>query len=365
MNVPIVDLASLHEPIRRELDAAISRVVDSSYFVLGREVEAFETEFAAYCGAGECVGVGNGTDALQLSLLGLGIGPGDEVIIPAHTFGAAAFATSSIGAIPVFVDVDDSTYTLDPERLPEAITPRTRAIVPVHLYGQCAPMDAIVEVAREREIAVVEDAAQAHGASFQGRKAGSLGDLACFSFYPTKNLGSLGDGGAVTTSDPALADRLRSLRDYGRVDRYSHGELALNSRLDELQAAVLRVKLPHLDGWNEARQRAATRYASLLEDAVVLPTVAADRTHVYHLFVIRSARRDALAAALGSAGIGTEIHYPVPLHRQPLYATLPHRSVDPKTSERVAAECLSLPLYPGITEGQMDAVSTAVSAFSS
>jgi len=363
VSIPILDLAALHESIRPELDEAISRVIASSSFVLGPEVEAFEAEFAAYCEARDCVGVANGTDALQLALLALDVGPGDEVVMPAHTFGAAAFVTSSLRATPVFVDIDASTYTLDAERLHEAITPRTRAIVPVHLYGQCADMDAILEIAHSREIPVIEDAAQAHGATFRGRKAGCLGDLACFSFYPTKNLGCLGDGGAVTTSDKSLADRLRSLRDYGRVDRYRHAELGVNSRLDEVQAAVLRTKLPYLDEWNAARQRAARMYDQLLGRVVGTPTVGADRTHVYHLYVVRSPDRDRLKQHLAAAQIQTEAHYPVPLHAQPLYEHLPFRAHSQEDAEKAADEVLSLPLFPTITEAQIGRVAENILDF--
>lgn len=365
MKVPLVDLGSQHALISTELEAAISRVLASSSFVLGSEVAAFEREFAAYCGTDYCIGVGNGTDALHIALLACNVGPGDEVVVPSHTFGAAAFAASQIGAVPVFVDVDPVSYALDPTRVAEALTENTRAIVPVHLYGQCADVEALLDLARGRGIAVIEDAAQAHGALLDGRRAGSLGHIACFSFYPTKNLGCLGDGGAVTTSDPDLAERVRRLRDYGRIDRYRHAALGLNSRLDELQAAILRVKLGHLDAANDARRAAADRYEESLSTLVATPQTLPGREHVFHLYVVRSPARDALAAALRRQEIGTEVHYPVPLHRQPLYEHLPCRTCDPVVADAVAAEVLSLPMFPTIAEEQLHRVAAVVREFAS
>jgi len=363
VNVPLVDLAAQHAAIAGEIDAAIARVVDSSSFILGREVAAFESEFAAYCGTDHCIGVGSGTDALQIALLACGVASGDEVVVPAHTFGAAAFAASLIGAVPVFVDIESTTYTLDATRVEEALTERTRAIIPVHLYGQCADTESLLDLARDRGIVVIEDAAQAHGAELSGRRAGSLGDIACFSFYPTKNLGCLGDGGAVTTNDANLAERVRRLRDYGRIDRYRHTTLGLNSRLDELQAAVLRVKLPYLDTWNDARRRTGRRYNELLSGAVVTPATGDRRTHVYHLYVVRSPFRDRLAETLCEHGVGTEVHYPVPLHRQPLYERLPSRSHNLDVSDAVASEVLSLPMFPTIADAQLTYVAAIIRSF--
>jgi dTDP-4-amino-4,6-dideoxygalactose transaminase len=362
MAVPFVDLASQHASISLEIDAAIARVMESSRFVLAAEVEAFEAEFAAFCGVEHCVGVASGSDALHLALLACGVGKGDEVIVPAHTFAATAFAVSWIGATPVFVDVDPATYTLDPERVAKALTRRTRAIVPVHLYGLCADMNALREVAQPRGISVIEDAAQAHGAELDHRRAGSLGHAGCFSFYPTKNLGCLGDGGAVTTNDAELAERIRQLRDYGRVDRYRHASLGFNSRLDELQAAVLRAKLIHLAEWNAARVAAARFYDNALPETVETPYVPPGRSHAFHLYVVRSDERDALAGRLRAGGVTTHVHYPMPLHRQPIYRERRFRRHELEVTERLANQVLSLPLFPTITEAQLERVAEVVGA---
>lgn len=360
--VPFVDLRGQHAAMEGQLRDAIERVIGSSQFVLGPEGEAFETEFAAYCGARHCVGVGSGSDALRLALLACGVGESDEVIVPAHTFVSTALAVSWVGATPVFVDVEPTTYTLDPARVEAALTPRTRAIVPVHLYGQCADMTPLAALAQDRGIRLIEDAAQAHGAEYRDARAGTLGDAACFSFYPTKNLGALGDGGAVVTNDDEIAELIHGLRDYGRVEKYRHTTLGYNSRLDEVQAAVLREKLTYLDTWNEARERAAAFYDEALAGSVATPTVGADRRHVYHLYVVRSPARDLLAARLTEGGVATQIHYPVPAHRQPVYRSLPHRALGLARTETLARELLSLPLFVGISASQLERVAELVRA---
>lgn len=359
--VPFVDLAGQHADVAEALTAAFERVLKRSRFVLGEEVEAFENEFAAFCGAAQCVAVRSGSEALHLTLRALGVGPGDEVIVPSHTFVATALAVSWAGALPVFVDIDD-TYTIHPAAVAEAITERTRAIIPVHLYGQCADTDPICELAERRGLTIVEDAAQAHGATYRGRQAGSLGHAACFSFYPSKNLGGLGDGGAVVTGDDALAKRLRGLRDYGRTDKYRHEALGWNGRLDELQAAFLRVKLPHLERWNAARRSVAERYSRELQDVVATPKTAVGRSHVFHLFVVRAERRRQLQEFLTANAVATQVHYPIPAHRQPVYRTLPHRSLELRATEAAAAQVLSLPLFPAMTTEQVDRVIALVRA---
>lgn len=361
MGVPLVDLAAIHAELRPAMDAASRRVIESGSLILGPEVEQFEAEFAAYCGALHCVGVGNGLDALALILRAMDIGPGHEVIVPANTFIATWLAVSRVGATPVPVDPDAQTCNLDPARIEEAVTPRTRAIMPVHLYGQTADMDSITELAARRGLKVIEDAAQAHGARYKGRRAGSLGDAAGFSFYPTKNLGALGDGGAVVTSDREVAERVRCLRNYGAREKYRHEALGVNSRLDELQAAFLRAKLRVLDDWNDRRRRAAARYAERLADAgVVLPAVPAWAEPVWHLFVIRIADRDRVRAALEAEGIDTGIHYPVPPHLQEAYQGLRHRAGSFPRAEALGREVLSLPLWPQITPVQQATVTTAL-----
>jgi dTDP-4-amino-4,6-dideoxygalactose transaminase len=361
--VPFVDLAAQNAVIEQDLAQAFRRVFESSQFVLGAEVRAFETEFATYCGVSHCVGVGSGSDALMLALLASDIGKGDEVILPSHTFVSTALAVSWVGATPVFVDIDENTYTLDPELVKGAVTPRTRAIIPVDLYGQCADMDSLAELARTHGIRLIEDAAQAHGAEYRGKRAGSLGDIGCFSFYPTKNLGAFGDGGAVVTDDDSIAERVRRLRDYGRADTYRFVETGHNSRLDELQAAALRVKLAHLDAWNDDRRRAAMLYDETLAPHVATPATGAGRTHVYHLYVVRNKRRDGLAAYLRDNGVATQVHYPTPTHLQPLYRRLPHRSQELARTEQVATEVLSLPMFVGITNAQLWRVIELVLAF--
>lgn len=361
--IPFLDLKAPHSELREELDEAWRRVTESGWYVLGREVEAFEEEFAAYCGTRHCIGVGNGLDALHLILRAMEIGPGDEVIVPSNTFIATWLAVSLAGATPVPVEPDERTCNIDPLRVEEAITPRTRAILPVHLYGQPADMDPINAAAGRRGIRVVEDAAQAHGASYRGRKAGSLGHAAGFSFYPGKNLGALGDGGAVTTDDDRLAERIRLLRNYGSKVKYRHEAPGVNSRLDELQAALLRVKLARLDEWNDRRRGIARRYlAGLCGTGIRLPEWPDRCEPAWHLFVVRSARRDALQRSLGEAGIGTLIHYPVPPHLQPPYRELGLRAGSLPICERMAGEALSLPMGPHLSGSDADYVVAKISA---
>lgn len=357
------DLRPQHRDLREEINAAVGGVLDDGWFVLGKQGEAFEREFADYCGAAHCVGVGSGTEAIHLALLACGVNPGDEVITASLTAVPTCSAITFAGATPVFVDVDPSTFTLDPAKLEAAITPRTRAIMPVHLYGHVADMDPINEVARARRIPVVEDACQAHGAEYKGRRAGALATLAAFSFYPTKNLGACGDGGAVTTDNPELVDRLRLLRNYGQRRRYYHESKGFNSRLDEMQAAILRVKLRYLDSWNAARRAKARLYHSLLR-GVVTPAEAQYARHVYHLYVIRSQQRDDLQRILAERGIGTLIHYPVPVHLQEAYRDLGVGPGSLPATEQCAREILSLPLYPELPDEQVAAVASAVNEFS-
>ena len=347
---------------KAEIDAAMQAVLDGGRYVLGPETAAFEKEFAAWVGVAHAVGVANGTDALHLALRALGVGHGDEVITVSHTAVATAAAVTLAGAVPVLCDIEADTFTLDPALIERLITPRTRAIIAVHLYGQAADMDAILEIAKRRGLPVIEDCAQAHGARYQGRRVGTMGALACFSFYPTKNLGAIGDGGAVVTGDDALGAKLRLLREYGWAERYvSHSE-GWNSRLDELQAAILRVKLRYLDADNASRRRIAARYgAELADTGLVLPVTREGSEHVYHLYVVRSDRRDALNAHLQARGIAAGIHYPVPIHLQPAYRSTPPVSLP--VTERAAREVLSLPIYPELSDTEVSTVVSAVRDF--
>lgn len=358
--IPVVDLRAEYTAVKAEIDAAVQRVLESGWYILGKEVAAFEEEFAAWCGVSGAVGVGNGTDALHIALRACGVGPGDEVITVAHTAVATAAAIALTGATPVFVDIDPATYTLDPARLAAAITPRTKAVIPVHLYGHPADLDGILPIAKDAGLRVIEDCAQAHGAAWQGQKVGSFGDLACFSFYPTKNLGALGDGGAIAGNDPALLARVRLLREYGwkPENRYISEIEGMNSRLDEMQAAILRVKLAHLDGWNDHRRRLAEIYAAHLPPSLVQPVERPGCRHVYHLYVVRSAQRNALREKLRAAGVGTGIHYPVPIHQQAAYAHLSPVSLP--ATEQAAAEILSLPMHSTLTAEQIEQVCAAV-----
>ena len=360
-SIPLVDLGAQYAQIRGDVLSAISDALDSMRLTLGPNVAAFETEFANYCGAGACVGVGSGTEALLLALRAAEIGPGDEVIVPAHTFIATAEAVSLAGARPVIVDVEPLSRCMDPELIELAISPRTRAIIPVHMHGQMADLDAIVPLARRHGLTVIEDAAQAHGAELCGRRAGSIGDLGCFSFYCSKNLGAYGEAGAVVTSDERLAARLRLLRNHGDAGRYQHVCLGMNSRLDELQAAILRVKLRHLDEWNDARRAHAARLTALLANAPFeLPREAEGRRHVYHHFAILADERDELREILDRAGIGTGIHYPLPVHLQPPYLELGYRAGDCPVAEQITARILSLPMYAELSEAQLERIAAVL-----
>ena len=361
MNVPFLDLKAAYEELRSDFDSAHRRVMDSGWYLLGREIEAFEAEFAAYCGAKHAVGVANGLDALHLILRAYGIGPGDEVIVPANTYIATWLAVSHAGAVPVPVEPDPQTCNLDPVRIEAALTPRTRAIMPVHLYGRPADMDPILDIARRRGLKVVEDNAQAHGARYNGRRTGGLGDAAGTSFYPGKNLGAFGDGGAVTTNDPELAARVRLLRNYGSKVKYEHEIQGFNSRLDELQAAFLRVKLGVLDEWNRRRAAVAERYrAAFADTGLRLPAPSPAGGHVWHLYTVRHAGRDRLRDFLEQAGVGTGIHYPIPPHLQPAYASLGLREGAFPVSEKIHREILSLPMGPHLSEDLQDQVIRAV-----
>jgi len=360
-NIPFGDLKRQYESIKAELDEAAARVLASGWYILGPEVRAFEAEFAAYCGVGHAIGVGNGTEALYLALAALGVGAGDQVISVANAADYEPLTILQAGARPVFVDVDERTFTIEPELLEAAITPRTKAIMPVHLYGRMADMSAIMAVAARHGLPVIEDCAQAHGAQLGNQIAGSIGVCGCFSFYPSKNLGALGDGGMITTNDAELAAKLRRLRMYGWEKRYHTVDSGgINSRLDELQAAFLRVKLRHLDDWNAARRRIAQRYNELLADTgLLLPELSADSSHVFHLYVIQTPQRDRLQAALQQRGVETAIHYPLPAHLQPVYRGLAELGSLPVT-ERHADTVLSLPIYPELTDDEVDAVAAAV-----
>lgn len=363
MTIPFVDLRASYLELQDELDAAALEVLRSGWYVLGPQVRAFEEEFAAWLGLPDAAGVASGTDALLLALLACGIGPGDQVITPSHTAVATVAAVELAGARPVFADIRPDTFTLDPDAVAAAITPATRAIVVVHLYGQTADLDALAALAARRGLILIEDCAQAHGATHRGRLAGTVGDIACFSFYPTKNLGAAGDGGLVASTRPALIERVRSLRQYGWRERYISAESGLNSRLDELQAALLRVKLRRLDAWNQRRQALAGRYDDLLAGSgVATPAVAPGNRHVYHLYVVRSPQRDALHRRLAGGGIAAAIHYPVPVHLQPAYRHLAPAGSLPVT-ERAAAEVLSLPLYPQMPEDHADQVAQSIRGF--
>ncbi|MBI5624291.1 MAG: DegT/DnrJ/EryC1/StrS family aminotransferase [Elusimicrobia bacterium] len=362
--VPFVDLGLKHRELGHYLVAAIGTVLNKGDFVLGSDVEKFEAEFASYLGVKHCVGVATGSDALHLSLRALGVGEGHEVIVPAMTFAASAFGVCYAGAKPVFVDVSERNCGLDPVRIEAAITPRTRAILPVHLYGFPAAMDEILEIAARRNLFVVEDACQAHGALYKGRRAGSSGDAAAFSFFPSKNLGAMGDGGMVATSSDEVAARLRLLRNYGQPAKYVHESVGYNSRLDTLQAAVLGVKLAKLDAWNAQRREAAALYRALLASVPVgLHSPLEGTEPVYHVFSVLTERRDELQASLKAAGIGTGLHYNQALHLQKCFLDLGGQPGDFPVAEKVARQTLSLPMFPGITKEQVETVAERVRAF--
>jgi dTDP-4-amino-4,6-dideoxygalactose transaminase len=358
---PSLDLKAQYRSIKPEIDAAIAGVLDGGQFVLGSEVTAFEQEFAGYCGAGECVALNSGTSALHLALLVADIGPGDEVITVPFTFVASVAAVVYAGARPVLVDIDPRSFTLDPAAIEAAITPRTKAILPVHLYGQPADMDPIIDVARRHGLIVIEDAAQAHGAQYKGRPVGSLADIACFSFYPAKNLGAYGEAGAVTTSNTEYAHTIRMLRDWGQDRKYHHVLRGFNYRMEAFQGAILRVKLRHLERWNEARRTIVGKYNQLLADSgVQRPPEMPWARHVYHLYTLRTENRNALQKALLDNGIQTGIHYALPVHLQPAYANLGYGPGALPQSEKAAEEVLSLPLYPEMTDDQIESVSQAL-----
>lgn len=367
MTIPFLDLKAVNADLRSELLAACEKVVDSGWYVLGQEVSAFEREFAEYCGAAHCVGVASGLDALSLSLRAMEIGPGDEVIVPSNTYIATWLAVTHVGARPVPVEPDVTTFNIDPMLIEAAITPRTRAIMPVHLYGQPANLDPVLAIARRHGLRVLEDAAQAHGARYRGQRIGCHGDAVAWSFYPGKNLGALGDGGAITTNDPAMAEKLRELRNYGSKVKYHNDAIGYNSRLDELQAALLRVKLPCLDAANQHRAEIARQYRAGLSGLdLVLPGVPDHADPVWHLFVIRHAKRDALAHRLHESGVSTMIHYPVAPHLQPAYAFLGHGKGAFPLSEALHQSVLSLPIGPAQSLADtgkiIDAITTAVRA---
>jgi dTDP-4-amino-4,6-dideoxygalactose transaminase len=355
--IPLVDLKAQYRAIKPEIQQAVERVLESSRFVLGPEVTAFEHEFAAYCSVRHAIGVNSGTSALHLALLAAGVGPGDEVITVPFTFVATAAAIVYTGASPVFVDVDPVFYAMDPAQVERAITPRTKAILPVHLYGQPADMDAILDIASRHGLTVIEDAAQAHGAEYKGRRVGGVGLIGCFSFYPGKNLGAYGEGGAITTNDPAIARRLSMLRDWGAEQKYHHELLGYNYRLEEIQAAILRVKLRRLEAWTEARRERAALYDDLLTDSpVATPSQRPDARHVYHIYAVRTLRRDLVQGALEQAGVHTGIHYPVPVHLQPPFAAYGDGPGSFPNAEQAAREVLSLPMFAELTAEQVKCV---------
>ena len=362
MKIPYLDLKEQSLSIKKEIEEAINRVIfNNSNFILGEELEKFEKEFAGYCNISYARGVGNGTAALYLSLLAIDIKPGDEVITVPNTAVPTVSAISSTHAVPVFVDIDPETYTIDPNKIEEKITQKTKAIIPVHLYGHPADMDPILEVAKKYNIEVIEDCAQAHGTLYKGKKVGSFGDLGCFSFYPSKNLGAFGDAGMITTNNPGLAEKVRLLRNYGCNDqeKYMHEIKGFNSRLDEIQAAILRVKLKHLDTWNEKRRKLAKFYNENLKN-VITPIEKSYAKHVYHLYVIRTKKRDELQKYLKENGIGTLIHYPIPIHKQKAYSEIKDNF---PISEKYANEILSLPMYPELKEEQVLEVSKKINSF--
>ncbi|HTJ56291.1 MAG TPA: DegT/DnrJ/EryC1/StrS family aminotransferase [Devosiaceae bacterium] len=359
--IPFLDLKAQYRSVKPEIEPAVLGVLESGQYVLGEEVAAFEREFAAYCGTRHAIAVNTGTSALHLALLAAGVGPGDEVITTPFTFVATAAAIRYAGARPVFVDIDPITFNIDPARLERAITRKTKAIMPVHLYGQMAEMDTIVEIAHRRRIPIIEDACQAHGAEYKRQRAGSVGLSGCFSFYPGKNLGAYGEGGLVVTNNDEQAKTMRMLRDWGQDRRYHHVIKGYNYRMDGIQGAVLRVKLRHLEDWTEARRANARLYAQRLgQSPVQAPSEAPDRRHVWHIYAVRAADRDGLQRALENAGVQTGLHYPIPVHLQPAHADLGYRAGDFPEAEEAANSVLSLPMYPELTAEQIEVVADAV-----
>ncbi|PWW56358.1 dTDP-4-amino-4,6-dideoxygalactose transaminase [Eubacterium limosum] len=364
MNIPFSTFTPMHNEIKADMQACFERVYDKSWFIDGEECRQFEKEFAEYCEAEYCVGCGNGLEGLYLLLRAFDIGDGDEVIVPSNTFIATALAVSYTGATPVFVEPDIKTYNINPAEIEKAITERTKAIIAVHLYGQCADMDPILEIAGKYQLKVIEDAAQCHGATYRGKKAGSLGDAASFSFYPGKNLGCLGDGGCITTNNPQIAEKARAIGNYGSARKYHHIYKGINSRLDELQAGFLRIKLRELDRWTKARQQICERYLNEIKnDQIILPEVNEKNTHVWHIFPVRTKKRDVLQNYLKERGIGTVIHYPVAMHLQDAYKDLGHEQGDFPIAEKIAREELSLPLYYGIKNDMVNYIIQRVNSF--
>lgn len=361
VSVPFVDLKTQYQSIKAEINTAFTRILENTSFIMGAEVAAFERAFADYLGAQFCIGVNSGTAALQLALMACDIKTGDEVIVPSFTFFATAEAVSVLGATPVFVDIDPVSYTVTAAAIEKAITPRTRAIIPVHLYGQPADLDPILELGKRHNLKVIEDAAQAHGAEYKGKRVGPLGDLGCFSFYPSKNLGAYGEAGAIVTNDEGLAKRLRLLRDHGSTSKYAHAIVGYNFRMEEIQAAVLNVKLPHLDDWNNKRRQRASAYNELLKDrGLGLPRELDYARHVYHVYAVQSDQREDLRQRLADADIQTGVHYPIPIHLQPAYESLGYKTGDLPVTEQLAERILSLPMFPELSDDQQHAVANAL-----
>jgi len=363
-HIPYFDLPAQIRAIRKELDQALARTLDNCSFCLGPDVAQFEKEFAEYCGAKHCVGFNSGTSALHVAMLSLGVGPGDEVLTTPFTFVATSWAISYVGAKPVFVDIDDTTFNINPAWLDKAVSPRTKAVLPVHLYGQPFDVDAVLNVCRKHKLPMVEDACQSHGAKYRGKTIGTFGEISCYSFYPGKNLGACGEGGALVTNNPDLAARAKSLREHGSTKRYFHDEIGFNYRMEGFQGAVLGVKLKHLPNWTAERRRVARRYSECLKDTPLqLPREADFAESVWHLYVVRHPRRDELKKFLEEQGVGCAIHYPIPLHLQKAYAHLGHRAGDFPVAEKAARECLSLPIYPELTDAQIGRVVEAIKGF--
>ncbi|HEY3762125.1 MAG TPA: DegT/DnrJ/EryC1/StrS family aminotransferase [Verrucomicrobiae bacterium] len=362
--IAYLDLPAQIRGLRKEIDAALARTLDNCSFCLGPDVAQFEKDFAAYCGAKHCVGFNSGTSALHVALLALGVGPGDEVVTTPFTFVATSWAISYIGAKPVFVDIDDATFNINPALIEKAITPRTKAVLPVHIYGQPFDVDAVLNICRKHKLPMVEDACQSHGAKYKGKTIGTFGEISCFSFYPGKNLGACGEGGGFVTNSDQLAARAKSLREHGSTQRYYHDEIGFNYRMEGFQGAVLGVKLKHLNKWTAERQRVAKRYNELLAGTPLqLPRQADFAESVWHLYVVRHPRRDELKKHLEDNKVGCAIHYPIPLHLQKAYAHLGHKAGDFPVAEKAARECLSLPIYPELTDAQIQRVAEVVKGF--
>lgn len=365
IKIPFLSFNGMHDPIRKELSAAFETLLDNNWFVLGKKVEIFEQEYALFNNVSHCVGISNGLDALHIALKVLGVGAGDEVIVPSNTYIATALAASYVGATPVFVEPDPLTYNIDPEKVAAAVTPRTKAIMPVHLYGQCCNMEAIMAIANDRGLSVIEDNAQSQGSTYNGKPAGSWGHINGTSFYPGKNLGALGDAGAITTNDEQFAKQARMFRNYGSEKKYYNEVIGFNMRLDEMQAAFLSVKLKYLESWTAQRQEIAGWYSEALQTTpgLILPTVAPGATHVYHVYLVRTKQRNALQQHLADNGIGTLIHYPVPPHLQKAYSGLGFSKGDFPIAEEIADTCLSLPLWPGMTQEQVIFIAENIADF--